>query len=254
MGPRKVRPSGGIGDGGGVSAHAGSSGGRIVVVEDDPSIGEMLATGLGLAGHVVEVCTTGSGGLAAIEALRPDLVVLDVNLPDLDGFEICRRLRAAGDEVPVIFLTARQDAGDVRSGFAGGGDDYLTKPFRIDELTLRVGAVLRRARPSPRGEAPVVCGPVVHDPLADRIWVDGVEVHCTPTERRLLGYLLLNVGRTLTRTQIADHLWPFDPDRDEQLIETYVSGLRRKLEPPGVLRVLHTVRGIGYAARRPIAP
>ena len=229
---------------------------RLVVVEDDDSIRELLAAGLRFAGY--DVGTTASGGEAVglIVERQPNLVVLDVNLPDVDGFEVCRRIRASGTEVPVIFLTARRDVEDLRTGFTGGADDYLTKPFSLDELTFRIEAVLRRA--GSRAAAPVksghlACGHVELDEPSHRVWSAGVEVATTPTEFRMLRYLLSNINQVLTRLQILEHVWDYDFDGDWQIIETYVSSLRKKLEVDGRPRIIHTIRGIGYSARRPAA-
>lgn len=226
---------------------------RLVVVEDDDSIRELLGAGLRFARYDVQTAADGATALQLIPAAAPDLVVLDVNLPDFDGFEVCRRLRAAGDQVPVIFLTARRDTDDLREGFSGGADDYVTKPFSLDELTFRIEAVLRRSG-GRRGVAPnthLVCGHVVLDETTHRAWSDGEEVALTPTEFRLLHYLLVNIEHVLSRTQILDHVWSYDFDGDWQIIETYVSSLRKKLELRDLPRIIHTVRGVGYAARRP---
>jgi len=229
---------------------------RLVVVEDDDSIRDLLGAGLRFAGYDTQTVANGSGALALITDTRPDLVILDVNLPDMDGFEVCRRLRAAGDEVPVIFLTARRDTDDMRTGYGEGGDDYVTKPFSLDELTFRIEAVLRRTGTRTNGKAAtqrLVCGHVVLDEETHRVWSDGDEISLTPTEFRLLRYLLANVERVLTRMQILDHVWSYDFEGDWQIIETYVSSVRKKLETGTLPRVIFTVRGIGYSARRPAA-
>ena len=234
---------------------AGAASARLVVVEDDDSIRDLLGAGLRFAGYDVRTAANGSAGLQLITDAAPDLAILDVNLPDIDGFEICRRMRAAGDDVPVIFLTARRETDDLREGFAGGGDDYVTKPFSLDELTFRIEAVLRRTS-SRDGRPPstrLSCGHVVLDEANHRVWSDGDEVALTPTEFRLLHYLLVNVERVLTRAQILDHVWSYDFEGDWQIIETYVSSVRKKLEAGTLPRIVHTVRGIGYAARRPAA-
>lgn len=227
---------------------------RLVIVEDDESIRELLAAGLRFAGYDVRTMADGGAALAVLAERSADLVVLDVNLPDVDGFEVCRRLRAAGDDVPVIFLTARRETADLRAGFAGGGDDYLTKPFSLDELTFRIEAVLRRTGTRDGGRAAgqrLSCGYIELDETTHQVWRAGEEVALTPTEFRLLHYLLVNVDHVLTRIQILDHVWSYDFEGDWQIIETYISSLRRKLETPSHGRVIHTVRGIGYAARRP---
>ncbi len=229
---------------------------RLVVVEDDDSIRDLLGAGLRFAGYEVQTVANGAGALQMITDTRPDLVILDVNLPDMDGFEVCRRLRAAGDDVPVIFLTARRDTDDMRAGYGEGGDDYVTKPFSLDELTFRIEAVLRRTGTRTTGQTAsqrLTCGHVVVDEETHRAWSDGEEISLTPTEFRLLRYLLVNVERVLTRTQILDHVWSYDFDGDWQIIETYVSSVRKKLETGTLPRIIFTVRGIGYSARRPAA-
>ena len=228
----------------------------LVVVEDDDSIRELLGAGLRFAKYAVTTAATGSDAIRVITEGSPDLVVLDVNLPDFDGFEVCRRLRAAGDDVPIIFLTARRDVDDLRVGYAGGGDDYLTKPFSLDELTFRIDAVLRRSvgrggQGRSSAGTRLVCGHVELDEVTHRVWQSGTEVQTTPTEFRLLRYLLVNLELVLTRTQILDHVWSYDFEGDWQNIETYVSSLRKKLEVDDHTRIIHTVRGIGYSARRP---
>ena len=227
---------------------------RLLVVEDDDSILDLLGAGLRFASYEVAAVPSGSDALEAIAHGSPDLVVLDVNLPDLDGFEVCRRMRAAGIDVPVIFLTARRDTEDLRAGFSGGGDDYVTKPFSLDELTFRIGAVLRRCGIRSTSSTPtqrLTCGHVELDESSHRVWSGGVEVLVTPTEYRLLRYLLVNIGQVLTRAQILDHVWSYDFAGGWQIIESYVSSLRRKLETPEHERMIYTVRGVGYSARRP---
>lgn len=239
-----------------MSENAGMSATRLVVVEDDDSIRDLLGAGLRFAGYDVKTVANGAGALQLITEARPDLIILDVNLPDMDGFEVCRRLRAAGDDVPVIFLTARRETDDMRAGYGEGGDDYVTKPFSLDELTFRIEAVLRRTGTRTTGQTAsqrLTCGHVVVDEETHRAWSDGQEISLTPTEFRLLRYLLANVERVLTRMQILDHVWSYDFDGDWQIIETYVSSVRRKLETGSLPRIIFTVRGIGYSARRPAA-
>ncbi|MCY7299130.1 MAG: response regulator transcription factor [Ilumatobacteraceae bacterium] len=239
-----------------MSENAGMSAARLVVVEDDDSIRDLLGAGLRFAGYDLQTVANGVGALQLVTETRPDLIVLDVNLPDMDGFEVCRRLRAAGDDVPVIFLTARRDTDDMRAGYGEGGDDYVTKPFSLDELTFRIEAVLRRTGARTNGRIAsqrLTCGHVALDEETHRAWSDGEEISLTPTEFRLLRYLLANVERVLTRMQILDHVWSYDFEGDWQIIETYVSSVRKKLETGTLPRIIFTVRGIGYSARRPAA-
>jgi len=170
-------------------------------------------------------------------------------LPDIDGFEVCRRLRADGDFVPVIFLTARDAEDDRVTGFIRGGDDYVTKPFSLEELTLRIGALLRRTRPTAGGETQRLrYRDLEMDEDRHQVWRSGEEVRLSPTEFRLLRYLLLNSERVLSKQQILDHVWQYDFNGDDNVVETYVSYLRRKLDA-GHDRLIRTVRGFGYTLR-----
>ncbi len=223
----------------------------ILVVEDEEPIRELVATALRFTGFQVETVSSGSAALAEARNAAFDLLVLDVNLPDVDGFEVCRRLRAGGDQVPVVFLTARDDPADLRAGFTGGGDDYITKPFSLEELVLRVEAVLRRG--GQRSEpARLVCGDVILDEDAHRVWRGDEEIALSPTEFRLLRYLMLNRDRVVSKTQILDHVWDYEYVGEPSAVETYVSYLRRKLDDRDA-RLIHTVRGFGYALRTPTA-
>ena len=220
----------------------------ILVVDDEAALSDLVATVLRLAGHETRVASSGFAALDAVTQAAPDLVVLDVNLGDLDGFEVCRRLRSSHDRLPIIFLTARTDPADLRSGFIGGGDDYLMKPFRLEELALRVEALLRRsAALGADVDAALRCGPVELDDDAHAVHVDGEPVELSPTEFRLLHYLLLNQGRVVSRQQILDYVWYAQFDGDPSIAERYISYLRRKLGDAGELVV--TVRGVGYSMR-----
>ncbi len=220
---------------------------EILVVDDEESLSDLVATGLRLAGHSTTIAQSGYGALDAIARSTPDLVVLDVNLPDLDGFEVCRRLRSSGVALPIIFLTARTDPADLRTGFTEGGDDYLMKPFRLEELALRVEALLRRTGQPQTEELLLVCGPIELDEAAHCVRVDGAVVELSPTEFRLLHYLLLNPRRVVSRQQIIDYVWYLGFDGDQSIAERYISYLRKKLGPSGDL--ISTVRGVGYALR-----
>ncbi len=222
---------------------------RVLVVDDEPAITELLSTALRYMGYQV---TTAANGLAALEAAgrsAPDVVILDVMLPDMDGFEVCRRLRESRDFVPVIFLTARDAEEDRVAGFIRGGDDYVTKPFSLEELTLRIGALLRRTRgPGEVHDARLRYLDLEMDEDRHQVWRAGQELAFSPTEFRLLRYFLLNPERVLSKQQILDHVWQYDFNGDENVVETYVSYLRRKLDPLGP-PLIRTVRGFGYVLR-----
>ena len=220
---------------------------NILVVDDEDSLSDLVSTGLRLAGHTATIARTGAEAVAAATAGDLDLVVLDVNLPDFDGFEVCRRLRRNDPALPIIFLTARTDPADLRAGFSGGGDDYLMKPFRLEELALRVEALLRRAHGSVVEDSVLRCGPIELDEEQHSVLVDGNPVELSPTEFRLLRYLLLNHRRVVSRQQILDYVWYRGFDGDPSIAERYISYLRRKLGDAGEL--VTTVRGVGYALR-----
>jgi two-component system OmpR family response regulator len=223
---------------------------RILVVEDEESIRDLVTTALRFTGFTVETAATGPEGLALARNHAWHILVLDVNLPGLDGFSLCRKLREAGDEVPVIFLTARDDPADLREGFTGGGDDYLTKPFSLEELVLRVEAMLRRGRGRADERARVAVGDILLDDDAHRVWRGGREIELSPTEYRLLRYLMHNAGRVLSRPQIIEHVWDYGYAIEPSGVETYISYLRRKLDDRDA-RLIRTVRGVGYALREP---
>ena len=222
---------------------------RLLVVDDEPTILELLSGSLRLAGFEVVTAATGTGAVRAAASSRPDLVLLDVMMPEGDGFEALRRIRSAGSEVPVIFLTARDEVPDRVRGFAVGGDDYLTKPFSLEELLGRIRAVLKRTRPgAPRARLRVAGLELDED--AHEVRRDGALVALTPTEYRLLRYLMVNPGRVVSKGEILDHVWEHDPDRDDSAVEPVLSYLRRKVDQ-GEPRLIHTVRGFGYVLRIP---
>jgi two-component system OmpR family response regulator len=223
---------------------------RILLVEDEEPIRDLVTTALRFTGFTVETAATGPDGLAQARNAAWHVLVLDVNLPGLDGFSLCRKLREAGDEVPVIFLTARDDPADLREGFTGGGDDYLTKPFSLEELVLRVEAMLRRGRGQTNERTRVVVGDIVLDDDAHRVWHGDREIELSPTEYRLLRYLMRNPGRVLSRPQIIEHVWDYGYAIEPSGVETYISYLRRKLDDRDA-RLIRTVRGVGYALREP---
>ena len=222
---------------------------NLLVVDDEENLADMVATALRFAGYQVSLAPGGVEALKAIRSAPPDLVVLDVNLPDLDGFEVCRRMRRDGHEMPVIFLTARDGPDDLRTGFRQGGDDYLTKPFSLEELGLRIEALLRRTRGVSEPQR-LQNGELVVDEDAHQVFVGEVQVNLSPTEYRLLRYLMLNRDRVLSKDQILDYVWEYDFGGNAGIVETYIGYLRRKLGDSVAGRI-ETVRGFGYALRSP---
>ena len=223
---------------------------RVLIVEDEAPIADLVATALRYEGFETATAGDGRTAMTEVEAFRPDLLLLDVMLPDLDGFEVQRRLVDRGVRVPVIFLTARDATEDKIRGLSLGGDDYVTKPFSLEELVARIRALLRRTA----GEAPAT-GHLTFDDLeldedAHEVFRAGQPVDLTPTEFALLRYLMLNPRRVVSKEQILDHVWHYDFGGDASIVETYVSYLRKKLEADGP-RLLHTVRGVGYVLRPP---
>jgi len=229
---------------------------QVLVVDDEPNIRELVQVALKFHGCSVTTAATGKDALRQAETGHPDLIVLDVMLPDLDGFEVCRRLRAAGNEVPVIFLTARDTSSDTVTGLALGGDDYVTKPFSVEALVARVRAVLRRASRNAQGDGQDGGGEILRAgdlELDEARWTvhrSGTPVELSPTEFRLLAYLIRHQGRVLTRAQLLENVWGWDYAGESQIVETYISYLRRKLDPLGP-PVIHTQRGVGYSLRLP---
>ena len=220
---------------------------RILVVEDDPSISDVVSTALRFQGHSVTLAIDGHDGLELATSAPVDLIVLDVMLPGLDGYEVCRQLRERGSVTPVLFLTARERTQDRIRGFATGGDDYLTKPFSIDELVLRVAAILRRSGPEePAGLLRV--GSLTLDPAGREVRRAGVLVDLSATEHRLLEYLMGNRGVVLSKAQILAAVWGRDGEGTENVVELYIGYLRRKLDD-GHPRLIHTRRGLGYVLR-----
>jgi two-component system OmpR family response regulator len=214
----------------------------VLVVDDDPAVLDTVADGLSVAGYRALRATNGAAAVEMVRTLRPDLVILDVSMPRMDGFAVLERLRGAGQGVPVIVLTARHDRDDRVKGLRLGADDYVTKPFGLEELLLRVRAVLRRAAGGATSSA-LVCGPIVVDTDAVSASVDGRPIDLSPTEFRLLAHLAANKNRVLSKEQLLEAVWGIDFDTSTTVVETFVSYLRRKLAPfDGHLR---TVRGFG---------
>jgi two-component system OmpR family response regulator len=225
--------------------------GLLLVVEDEPNILELLAGSLRFAGFEVITATNGADAVQAARRHRPDLMVLDVMLPDIDGFDVARRLRSGGDHTPVLFLTARDAVQDRIRGLTIGGDDYVTKPFSLEEVIARIRAVLRRFRGGLREPTPrMVFADIELDEDSHEVWRGGTPVQLSPTEFKLLRYLMANAGRVLSKPQILDHVWNYDFGGDVGIVESYVSALRRKVDNTEP-RLIHTLRGVGYVLRLP---
>ena len=223
---------------------------RVLVVDDEESITDLISTALRYVGFEVEVASTGRQALERAVTFRPELIVLDVMLPDLDGFQVTRRLRSDGVRAPVVFLTARDATEDKVAGLTIGGDDYVTKPFSLEELVARVRAVLRRTRGGPDHRSLLKVADLELDEDSHEVWRAGEAVELTATEFKLLRYLMLNPRRVLSKAQILDHVWQYDFGGDGSIVETYISYLRKKVDQAQP-RLIHTVRGVGYTLRPP---
>jgi len=225
---------------------------RILVVDDEPNIVDVVSMALRFHGFEVGSAASGGDAIAAVGSFKPDLIVLDVMLPDMDGFAVARRLGAERARVPIVFLTARDATEDKVHGLTVGGDDYVTKPFSLEELVARIRSVLRRAGIAEAASATLAFEDVELDEDAHEVTRAGTHIPLTATEYRLLRYLMLNARRVLTRRQLLEHVWDYDFGGDARVLETYVSYLRRKLDPHGP-PLIHTVRGVGYVLRSPRA-
>jgi len=223
---------------------------RILVVDDEPYITDLLGAALRFEGFTVETAATGGEAMALAERGGHDLMLLDVMLPDVDGTEVCRRLRAQGVRTPVLFLTARDATEDKVGGLTAGGDDYVTKPFSLDELVARIHAVLRRTSLAQSADERLRFTDLEMDDQTHEVWRQGTLVELTATEFNLLRYLLENARRVLSKSDILDRVWHYDFDGDPNIVETYISYLRKKIDcfdPP----LIHTIRGVGYTLRLP---
>ena len=233
--------------------------GRLVVVDDEPTLRDLLTTSLRFAGFEVVAAADGASALTLIRDTDPDLVVLDVMLPDMDGFTVTRRMRERGQHVPVLFLTARDDTADKVQGLTVGGDDYVTKPFSLEEVVARIRAVLRRTRAAAAADDAAVLryADLELDEDSHEVRRGGRTVELSPTEFALLRYLMVNAGRVLSKAQILDHVWQYDWGGDGAIVESYISYLRRKIDRPDTpdgeppVPLIHTRRGVGYVLRLP---
>jgi two-component system, OmpR family, response regulator len=227
-----------------------ADGPRLLVVDDEPNIAEVVTMALRFNGFTVETAATGREALAAVSKFKPHLIVLDVMLPDMEGFEVASRLGAQRAGVPIIFLTARDATEDKVRGLTGGGDDYMTKPFSLEELVARIRTILRRTGQVTPESGRLVFEDLELDEESREVSRGGAPIELTATEYRLLRYLLLNPRRVLTRAQLLDHVWNYDFGGDGRVLETYISYLRKKLDAHGP-SLIRTVRGVGYALQAP---
>jgi two-component system OmpR family response regulator len=223
---------------------------RVLVVDDEPNIVDVVTMALRFQGFAVESAGTGNDALSAVADFRPHIIVLDVMLPDMEGFDVAQRLGAQRARVPIIFLTARDDTADKIRGLSIGGDDYVTKPFSLEELVARIRTILRRTGLAEPDSGRLVFEDLELDEETREVSRAGTFVDLTATEYRLLRYLMLNPRRVLTRAQLLEHVWKYDFGGDARVLETYVSYLRKKLDVHGP-SLIHTVRGVGYALRAP---
>ena len=225
---------------------------RILVVDDEPNITELVSMALRYEGFEVEVAGDGRSAVARAASFRPHLMVLDVMLPDIDGFGVLKRIRADGQPLSVVFLTARDATEDKINGLTLGGDDYVTKPFSVEELVARVRAVLRRTSGAGAGSSRLSFADLELDEDTREVWRGDESIELTATEFKLLRYLMLNARRVLSKAQILDHVWQYDFGGDANVVETYISYLRKKVDKVEP-RLIHTVRGVGYTLRVPAA-
>ena len=234
-------------------AHRAPQPATVLVVDDEPNILALLSASLRLSGFEVHAADNAASALHTAAQIRPDIVVLDVMLPDCDGFTVARRLRAQHDALPVLFLTARDGVDDRIAGLTAGGDDYVTKPFSLEELVLRLRAILRRSRAdqAPQPETGMLrYADLELDEHAHEVRRQGKLVELSPTEFNLLRYLMINAGKVVSKSQILERVWNYDFGGDSRIVESYISYLRRKVDrsnPP----LIHTIRGVGYTLRLP---
>jgi len=225
-----------------------TSAGKILIADDEDYLRDMLGTALRFAGFETALAKDGYDAIKQSQAFGPDLVLLDVMMPGIDGLEVCRRMRDDGDDTPVIFLTALDEESDRIQGFVKGGDDYVTKPFSLEELIGRIRAVLRRTQGSAAPTSVISYGDLEIDEEAHQVRRGGDLIDLSPTEYKLLRYLALNSERVLSKSQILDHVWQYDFDGDGSVVESFVSYLRKKVDH-GREPLIQTVRGVGYVIR-----
>lgn len=223
---------------------------RLLVVDDEPNIRDLLAASLRFAGFEVTTAANGNEALRSVAEHQPDLIVLDIMMPDMDGFTVLRRLRSQGYETPVLFLTAKDEMEDKIRGLTAGGDDYVTKPFSLEEVVARIRAVLRRTKGEEDDSAILHYADLEINEDTYEVSRAGTLIDLSPTEYKLLRYLELNAERVVSKAQILDHVWEYDFMGDANIVESYISYLRRKIDTLGDGPLIHTRRGVGYMLRK----
>ena len=219
---------------------------KVLVVDDEPNIRDLLSTSLRFAGFSVYAVANGTDAVTAAEKGQPDIILLDVMLPDMNGFSVTKKLRSMGINAPILFLTARDETEDKITGLTVGGDDYMTKPFSLDEIVARIHAILRRTKAAEVEESVLEVGEIKINQDAHDVFVNGTAVDLSPTEYKLLRFLMSNPNRVLTKAQILDHVWEYDFNGEMGIVESYVSYLRKKIDPLTTEPLIQTKRGVGY--------
>jgi two-component system OmpR family response regulator len=224
---------------------------KVLVVDDEPNIRDLLSASLRFAGHQVATAANGTDAITMITETNPDIVLLDVMLPDISGFGVTKKIRGMGIETPILFLTARDDTEDKVTGLTVGGDDYVTKPFSLDEIMARISAIMRRTSKEGQDSSIISVGELSINEDAHEVTVGSNVVDLSPTEYQLLRYLATNPNRVLTKAQILDHVWEYDFNGEMGIVESYVSYLRKKLDPISQEPLIITKRGVGYMLKGP---
>lgn len=219
---------------------------KVLIVDDEPNIRDLLSTSLRFAGFSVHAVGNGADAVNAAEKGAPDIILLDVMLPDMNGFSVTKKLRSMGINAPVLFLTARDETADKVTGLTVGGDDYMTKPFSLDEIVARINAILRRTKQVETEESVLEVGEIRINQDAHEVFANGQPIDLSPTEYKLLRFLITNPNRVLTKAQILDHVWEYDFNGEMGIVESYVSYLRKKLDPITSEPLIQTKRGVGY--------
>ncbi len=219
---------------------------KVLIVDDEPNIRDLLSTSLRFAGFSVHAVANGADAVTAAEKGNPDIILLDVMLPDMNGFSVTKKIRSMGINAPVLFLTARDETEDKITGLTVGGDDYMTKPFSLDEIVARINAILRRTKAAEVEESVLEVGEIRINQDAHEVFVNNEVVDLSPTEYKLLRFLMSTPNRVLTKAQILDHVWEYDFNGEMGIVESYVSYLRKKLDPLTSEPLIQTKRGVGY--------